>query len=227
MPGMPNFSAPLVRSPAYQVSKVEKLNAEWQSDGVIACCALVVYGIGFYALATAVGSKVQGLRRFLPAAILWHVIVFLFISLWVMPFYAPASDAYLYHHEAIQVANAIRAGNFANISFDLGTAAVPTFIGIVYAPFGGDVYGMLFLCSSLSLLSAVFFIRAFAKCSKSPISARYYYYILFMPSLSMWSATVGKDSIVAVGLALVAYGIATAFENEYARALLPFCSGIA
>lgn len=188
----------------------------------------MVYGVGFFAIAIALGLKVQGLRRFLPAAILWHIVVFLFISLWVMPFYAPqGSDAYWYHHEAIKVADLIRAGHFGKINLDIGTFAVPTIMAIFYAPFGGDVYGMLFLCSSLSLLSAVIFVRAFTNSFHSSAGFRYCYYILFMPSISMWTSSIGKDTIVALGLALTAYGIARAFKNEYGRALLPFCSGIA
>jgi len=204
------------------------LTLNWQSDGAVACIALIVYATGVFTACVALGSKVQGLRRLLPSAVLWHLIVFLFLSLWVLPFYAAQTglDAYGYHHEGIRLANAIRAGHFEEVSLGLGTAAVPVITAILYTPFGGDIYGMLFFCSALSLLSAVIIIKAFAKSYDTVSGSRYYYYILFLPSIAMWTSTPGKDSIVAFGIALIAYGVATAFKNGLVRGLLPLCCGL-
>jgi hypothetical protein len=202
------------------------LTLNWQSDGAVACLALVVYAIVVFTASAVLGSKVRGIWRLLPSAILWHLIVFLFVSLWFFPFYDAGLDAKSYHDGAIRLAGIIRTGHFEEISFGLSTNAVPVITGFLYAPFGGDIYGMLFFCASLSLLSAVIFGRAFAKWSGSPPGSRYYYYILFMPSIAMWTSTLGKDSIVTFGMALIAYGVATAFKNGLVRGLLPLCCGL-
>ena len=200
----------------------------WLSDGVVARCALALYGLAVLTVCAVLGSKVHGIRRLLPSAVLWHVIVFLFLSLWMYPFYAVQTglDAKWYHHEAIRLADVIRTGHLEKMSFQLGTAAVPVITAILYTPFGGDIYGMLFFCSALSLLSAIIVIKAFAKSYRTVPGYRYYYYILFLPSITMWTSTVGKDSIVAFGIALIAYGVATTFKNGLGRALLPLCCGV-
>ncbi len=205
-----------------------QLTLDWQSDGVAARCALVIYGMAVFTACAAFGSRVHGIRRLLPAAFLWHLIVFLFLSLWFLPFYAARTglDAYSYHHEGIRLANAIRAGHFEAVSLGLGTVAVPVITAIFYAPFGGDIYGMLFFCSALSLLSAIIIIKAFEKSCHTVSGSRYYYYILFLPSITLWTSTMGKDSIVAFGIALIAYGVATAFKSGVVRALLPVCCGL-
>jgi len=150
-----------------------------------------------------------------------------FVSLWLFPFYAQKGiDADWYHHEAIRLAGIIRTGHLEKMSFQLGTAAVPVITAIFYTPFGGDIYGMLFFCSALSLLSAVIIIKAYVNAWNTVPGNRYYYCILFMPSLAMWTSTLGKDSIVAFGIALIAYGVAKAFKNGLVRGLLPLSSGI-
>ena len=90
------------------------LTLNWQSDEAVACVALLLYATVVLTASVASGSNVQGLRRLLPTAVLWHLIVFVFLSLWVYPLYAVqnALDAYGYHHEAIRLAHAIRAGHF-------------------------------------------------------------------------------------------------------------------
>jgi len=200
----------------------------WLSDGVTARFALVIYGLAIFTTCAALGSKVQGIRRLLPSAILWHFIVFLLLSLWIYPFYAVQTglDAKWYHHEAIRLADVIRSGHLEKISFELGTAAVPVITAILYAPFGGDVYGMLFFSSALSLLSAVIIVKAFAKSYGTVSDSRYYYYVLFLPCLTLWTSTMGKDSIVVFGIALIAYGVATAFKNGLVRSLWPLCAGL-
>jgi hypothetical protein len=205
------------------------LTLDWQSDGPVACLALVVYAAVVFTASVALGSKVQGLRRSMPSAVLWHLVVLLFVSLWYFPSYDAmlGGDARGYHDEAIRLAGIIRAGHPEKISLQLGTAAVPVVTAILYTPFGGDIYGMLLFCSALSLLSAVVVIKAFAKSCRPVSGSRYYFCILFMPSITMWTSVLGKDSIVAFGMALIAYGVATAFKNGLVRALLPLCCGLA
>jgi hypothetical protein len=200
----------------------------WQSDGAVACLALVAYATVVFTATVALGSRVQGLRRLLPSAILWHLLVFLFVSFWYFPFYEVRSglDAKWYHYEAIRLADIIRTGHFEKISFQLGTAAVPVLTAILYTPFGGDIYGLLLFCSALSLLSAVIIIKAFAKSCSTISGSGYCYCILFMPSIAMWASNPGKDSIVVFGIALIAYGVATAFKNGLVRGLLPLCCGL-
>ncbi len=204
------------------------LTLNWQSDGAVACIALVIYAAFVFAASVALGSKVPGIRRLLPSAILWHLIVFLFVSLWYFPFYDAmlGGDARGYHDEAILLAGIMRTGHLEKIGFQLGAAAVPVITGILYTPFGGDIYGMLLFCSALSLLSAVIIIKAFAKSCYAVSGSRYYLCILFMPSIAMWTSALGKDSIVVFGIALTAYGVATAFKNRLVRGLLSLCCGL-
>lgn len=199
----------------------------WTSDGPQALAGLIVLGIVVQVTCLFLVRNTARLRRLVAASVLWHVIIYLFFSFWFMPFYRDGLDAYGYHHDAIYLAQFVRSASFGNIPFSLGTEAVSAVIAFIYAPFGGDVYGMLFFCTSIGLLSATVFCKAFAGTPASGETERlYFFFVLFWPSICLWSCLLGKDSIVTLGLALASLGTSRFLKSKHQQAVAPFLLGL-
>jgi hypothetical protein len=181
---------------------------DWQSDGIIARLALMLYGVILVAIVVSSVLRSKALSRLLPAALLWHFVVWAFIAFWMLPYYASQgyADNYGYHHDGIEVAKLIRSGDWAGISWGLGTDSMPIISGLLYAPFGADVYGMLFFSAALGLCAGIYFCRAFSLWATPGQLRMYSLIVLFLPSFATWTSTFGKDSWIALGLGLTAYG---------------------
>jgi len=184
---------------------------DWYSDGFVAFFALVLYGVILLLLVLPRARKNPILNRLVRPAILWHFAVFLFTALYVLPHYAGATgaDCYGYHMEGLRLAQVLRDGNWSEVPWGVSTAATNLITGILYLPFGGDVYGMMFFSSVLGLCGSFYFCLAFAEQSDPAQTKRYTKVILFLPSIAMWSGIFGKDSWIAMGLGLAAYGYAS------------------
>jgi hypothetical protein len=202
---------------------------DWQSDGFIACFALVLYGLVLVAIVWEKVRRNRALARLLPVALLWHFVVWVFIAFLMLPQYASLQEAdnYVYHHKGIEVASLIRAGNWGSISWNLGSDTMPIITGLVYTPFGGDVYGMLFFSAALGLCAGVYLCRAFSLWATPAQLRRYSLVVLFLPSFVTWTSSFGKDSWIALGLGLTAYGFALMLKARTSKGLWHLSAGVA
>ncbi len=135
---------------------------DWQSDGMVARLALVLYGVVLLALVLSRFRRCSALTRLIPAALVWHLVIFAFTSFWMLPYYGGGADCYWYHYDGLMVAQLIRSGNWGGIPWGLSTAAISIITGFLYAPFGGDVYGVLFFSAVLGLCAGLYLCRAFS-----------------------------------------------------------------
>jgi hypothetical protein len=128
----------------------------------------------------------------------------------MLPHYAAMNEAdnYGYHHNGLIVAQFIRSGQWSQIRFDLGRNAIPVITGVLYAPCGGDIYGVMFFSAVLGFCACVFFCRAFILSGGGRNVGTYCGVALFLPSEVMWMSFFGKDSWIALGLGAGAYGFA-------------------
>jgi hypothetical protein len=202
---------------------------DWQSAGPLACMALIAYGIVFLALVLPRFRKRGPISKIIPAALAWHFIVWFIFAFYIMPHYAVTTgiDFHTYHNDAIGAADSIRAGEWGNLSWGLGTSFIPIITALFYLPFGGDVYGMLFLSAVLGFCGALFFCRAFGLWATKAELRRYSVIVLFLPSFATWTSTFGKDSWMALGLGLAAYGFSSLLKFSKLNALPSLFCGIA
>jgi hypothetical protein len=200
----------------------------WQSDGIIACVALVLYGVVLLAFVLRRFRRCGALTRLLPAALMWHLFVWAFIAFWMLPYYmaTTGADCYGYHHEGIRIAGLIRAGDWGSISWGLGTAVMPILTGFLYAPFGGDIYGTLFFSAVLGLCGGLYFCLAFSLWATPAQLRTYSLVVLFLPSFATWTSSFGKDSWVALGLGLSAYGYSSMLKARRSTGLWYLLAGV-
>jgi hypothetical protein len=204
------------------------LTLNWQSDGMVACLALVLYGMVLLALVLSRSRHWGGLTTLIPGALVWHLVMFAFVSFWLLPHYAAeaAPDCYGYHYDGLMVAQLIRSGNWGGISWGLSTAAIPIITGFLYAPFGGDVYGVLFFSAVLGLCGGLYLCRAFSLWAMPAQLRKYSLIVLFLPSFALWTSTFGKDSWIMLGLGLTAYGYSSMVKLRSSIGLWHLLAGV-
>jgi hypothetical protein len=192
--------------------------------------ALAVYGLLLLLLVLARTAKRDpGVMRFVRLGLIWHLATYLFVVLWLMPYYAERDevDAYIYHHDAIKYASMIRSGDWNSIPLGVGTEATSLATAILYAPLGGNVYGAVFFSAVLGFIAALFFCRALRPWCTREEMRKYCRIAIFLPSIAMWTSILGKDSWVALGLGLCAYGFSCALKHRASRPLLYLFTGAA
>jgi hypothetical protein len=191
---------------------------DWQSDGIGACVALVLYGVVLLAFLLP-RLRCKPITRLLPAALLWHLVIWAFVAFWMLPYYAGATgaDCYGYHHNGLIVARLIRTGDWGSIPWGLSTAAMPIITGFLYAPFGGDIYGVLFFSAVIGFWGGLYLCRAFSLWATPAQLRKYSLVILFLPSFATWTSFFGKDSWVALGLGAAAYGYSSMVSPHGSR----------
>src|SRR5208283_417531 len=176
------------------------------------------------------GSRLRGLLlKVIRVAMVWHLAIWAFISFWLVPYYVDkmAADCYGYHRDAMIVAQSIRAGDWGNIPWHLGTDTMPIVTGLLYVPFGGDIYGILFFSAALGLCAGLYLCRAFSLWATSAQLKKYSLIVLFLPSLGTWTGFFGKDSWVALGLGMAAYGYSSMLKPGRATGLWHLLAGVA
>ena len=202
---------------------------DWPSDGIVARFALVLYGVIFLLFVLSRVRLNRVLARLLPAALLWHLVVWAFTAFWMVPYYAAATgaDCYGYHVNGTAIAGLIRSGDWGSIPWGWNTAAMEIVTGVLYAPLGGDIYGMLFFSAIVGLCGALYFCLAFSLWVKPAQVRTYVLLVLFLPSFATWTGLLGKDSWIALGLGLACYGYSALLKARRGAGLRHLLAGVA
>jgi len=129
-----------------------------------------------------------------------------FNAFWLLPFMETGPDALNYHNYGIEAAKMIRAGAWGSIDWGINTKAMPIIVGLLYAPFGANVYGMLFFSAVLGLGAGLYLCRAFKLLGFPGANENIFLIVLFLALVGIWTSAFGKDSWIAFGLGLTAYG---------------------
>lgn len=202
---------------------------DWQSDGVGAVFALVIYAVLLVALVARSTHTITSISRMLPAALLWHCGIFIFIAFWLLPHYAALgqADAIGYFADGMRTAENIRSGNWQEVSFSLGTDIIPLITALIFLPAGGNIYGIIFLSGALGLCGSLYFCQALALWASPEQVKSYARIILFLPSFVTWTSIFGKDSWICLGLGLAAYGYALMLKARTSSGLWYLLAGLA
>lgn len=161
-------------------------------------------------------SRVRPLRRFGGAALLWRVLVLVFLLVWFIPYYSDKGmDSVRYHFEAIAINEAVGDGKWSDVTWQFGSAAMYLITALLYFPFGATLYGGFIVGALVGLVATILFVKAASILGYSHRAVCSYTAILvLLPSFAMWTSIAGKDSWTALGLGLFSYGYAQALRNR-------------
>jgi hypothetical protein len=200
---------------------------DWYSDGLAALAGLVLLSLILLAITLNGVRTCAPITRLLPFALCWHFVAYLFNAFWLLPFYGDGSDALGYHNDGTDIARQIREGAWGTIVWGVGTKAMNIIAGVMYAPFGANVYGVLLFSAVLSLAGGLYLCRAFKLWASPAQTTKYSLIVLFMPSIAVWTSDFGKDSWIAFGLGMAVYGYSRIQKSSISKGIWHFVAGCA
>lgn len=198
---------------------------DWYSDGWGARLGLILIGLCLLLVVLRGARNCVPVVRLLPTALFWRSVVFLYYIFWALPYYGTGGDVWNYHNDGIEIAHLITQGDWSGIKLGLSTQAMNILTGVFYAPFGADVYGFAFFSAVLGLAGSVYLCRTFALWASPEQTRRYAWILLFLPSYAFWAGIIGKDSWIAFGLGLSAYGYGMMQKSTSSRGFWHFMAG--
>jgi len=126
-------------------------------------------------------------------------------------------DALRYDQRGMEIADSYRAGELTLLQLlpsETGTPAVEQLTGLLYALIGPSILGGFFVFSWLAFFGLFLFHRAARIGFPEADQRRYALLVLFLPSLLFWPSSIGKESLVMLGLGAASYGAARLLERH-------------
>jgi hypothetical protein len=197
--------------------------------GVAAVGRVLIAAAAIFA-AIAVGQVLA--RRhpdepWLPKLLVAGVVVKLGAS--VLRFYALAGeygthgDASVYHDYGRRLADAWISGGPVldhTSGASSGTAWVRWFTGIVYYVFGSNILNGFLIFGLLALIGTYLWYRAAVEAVPFLNKRLCFLLLFFVPSIAFWPSSIGKESLMQLGLGAVALGSAKLLKQRLFQGIL-------
>jgi Uncharacterised nucleotidyltransferase len=141
--------------------------------------------------------------------------------------YGGVADATLYDEWGQRLASAWRDGGSAPELVDLRqTNFVRWFTGVVYYLFGTDMVTGFFVFGLLAVLGSYLWYRATVDAVPRVDKRLYLGLVLFAPSVTFWPSSIGKESLMQLGIGAAALATAHLLRHRLAKAaILGFAGG--
>lgn len=193
----------------------------------------VAVGLALLLLTAPIAARIGGRTgdfRLARMATRSLVIKLLAAPLYLLVFervYGSTADYNLYHHLGVELAQNIHRGYFAaNVGPVIGTGWPSIVTGVFYSAVGVTELGAFFFFSWLAFLGMLLFFRAFQIAFPDDDHLRYARFIFFFPSVLFWTAVIGKDAWMCMGLGLAAYGGARVLQRQLLSGALALAAGL-
>jgi hypothetical protein len=196
---------------------------EWSTTLVF-----VTIGLAAVSLLVPAFRRDTLLRSYIPEILAWRLAVFAFSVLWMLPFYATrdASDAVAFHIFGSNLSQDLANGSLGSFHWANGSSTIILLTGIAYWLIGPSIYGVYWLSAAIGLAASVILVRTFRQWYGGQSVRRYALLVLFLPSFALFSTMYGKDSLVALGLALSAYGYSIWLRHQPSKGLFVLLLGL-
>jgi hypothetical protein len=191
----------------------------------------VVIGLLGFALFMWIGTRMStpADAKWLPAVVAAGFLVKLALStgryLVLVIYYNGSGDATGYHGSGYQLVDVWRSFEIPP-EMGLGTSFVDGFTGLLYVPYLPTMIGGFFLYSSLAFAGQLLMYAAFRRSAEPQRLKWYAIALFFVPAVSYWPASIGKESLMFLGLGLAAYGAATMLDRGRTVAILALVAGL-
>lgn len=171
----------------------------------------VIIALLGFALVTNIGvSMARSLdAKWLPGLIAGGYLMKMFMSLTrylvLVVIYNGSGDAVGYQGAGVRNAEIWRAFQIPS-DFGTGTEFVNGFTGLLYVPYIPQMLGGFFMFSTLAFLGQMLMYAALRQ-SRHPRKLKWYALaIFFLPAVTYWPASIGKESLMFLGIGLAVYG---------------------
>jgi len=141
-----------------------------------------------------------------------------------LPRYLTRADSRDYYRVGRSLADSFRSMHFV---IDPGrsvpgTGTIRYLTGLVEVVTFGDEFATFMVFSMLGFVATVLFVEAFRTAMPDVDLRRYALLVLFWPSLMYWPSSIGKDSVMLLGLSLIAAGVARLLQHRASGLLWAF-----
>ena len=205
---------------AYGIA-IANANEHVSAFGVAVVAAIV---IGFI----AVGVTTKEDKKWLPTMIMAGFTAKLIASTvrwWVLvDFYQGSGDAVGYHkfgHEYVHLWRTFHMPPMAS-----GTEAMEGLVGLVYVPYAPNFLGGFYMFATLAFIGQIFCYMAFRNATVPRRNKLYAVAIFFVPTIVYWPSSIGKESVIVLGLGIAAYGLSRVLAQGSFGSLVTMSIGL-
>jgi len=189
---------------------------------------VVIFGILFGWVGKAMSTKAD--KAWLPRLVVWAFLAKLvgaFARYYMVNILYNSGDSFRYHDAGRIFANVWRGGAIpVSTAGGEGTAFTEVVTGFLYAIYTPTFLGGFVIFAILAFIGQLLFYSALRPWSPEDRLKPYATAVLFLPSLVFWPASIGKDALMVLFLAVAAYGASRMLRSYQFSALLPIAPGL-
>lgn len=191
--------------------------------------ALFVAGVGAVAMGLiAKPMSTDEDRSWLPTMIMAGFTVKILASWarwWVLvDYYGGSGDAVGYYGKAINFVHDWRA--FSPPPMAVGTEAMEGLGGLVFFLYVPNYLGAFFMYATLAFVGQLFLYAAFRTTVQPRRLKLYAVATFFVPTVVYWPSSIGKESIMLLGIGMSAYGVSRLLNRGALDSLLVIGAGL-
>lgn len=169
--------------------------------------AAIVLAFAFLRRATRVHPDEPWLGRLLVYGVVAKLVASYLRYLTLVVSYGGVGDASVYDSFGSELAKAWLTGTTAPELPDLRrTNFLRWFTGVVYYVFGTNMLAGFLVFGLLAFLGSYFWYRATVNAVPFIDKRLYLMFVLFAPSIAFWPSSIGKESLMQLGIGVVALG---------------------
>jgi hypothetical protein len=193
--------------------------------------AVVIAMIGLFTVVAiarrmATAEDVEWLPGMIAAAYMAKIGFSTVRYLVLVEIYGGSGDAVGYHGSGVELVEYWRSFQFPPEMGDVGTKFTEGITGLIYVPYVPEMLGGFFLFSILAFFGQMLMYAAFRK-TVNPRRLKWYCYpLFFLPAVGYWPASLGKESLMFLGIGLAAFGSALFLKQGGIKALLILGAGL-
>jgi len=140
--------------------------------------------------------------------------------------YGGVADASGYHEYGRRFARAwLDGGSAPDLNNLRQTNFIRWFTGVVYYVFGTDMLAGFFVFGALAVIGSYLWYRATVEAVPRVDKRLYLALVLFAPSVAFWPSSIGKESLMQLGIGAVALATAHLLGHRLARAAVAGFAG--
>lgn len=139
--------------------------------------------------------------------------------------YGGGGDAIGYHGSGKELVEYWRAFQLPP-AIDVGTKFTDAIAGLIYVPYVPQMLGGFFLFATLAFFGQMLLYAAFRN-SVNPRRLKWFFYpLFFLPAIGYWPASIGKESLMFLGIGMAAYGSSLFLSRGGVRPILIIGAGL-